>query len=78
MPFLIVLLAILGSAAGLGSFIIKNLYYVCQPNEILIFAGSKQRSGDRELGYRLIKGGNSIRTPLLEKSHAHEPNQYDY
>lgn len=67
MPFLIVLLAILGSAAGLGSFIIKNLYYVCQPNEVLIFAGNKQKSGDRDLGYRLIKGGNSIRTPLLEK-----------
>lgn len=61
------ILAILATAAGSGYFIIKNLYYVCQPNEILIFAGSKQRSGDRDLGYRLIKGGNSIRTPLLEK-----------
>ncbi len=64
MPFI---LAILATAAGSGYFIIKNLYYVCQPNEILIFAGTKQKSGDRDLGYRLIKGGNSIRTPLLEK-----------
>lgn len=61
------ILAILATAAGSGYFIVKNLYYVCQPNEILIFAGTKQKSGDRNLGYRLIKGGNSIRTPLLEK-----------
>ncbi|MGB7088176.1 MAG: SPFH domain-containing protein [Phormidesmis sp.] len=54
-------------ASGSGYFIIKNLYYICQPNEILIFAGGKQRSGDRALGYRLVKGGSSIRTPLLEK-----------
>ncbi|MGB7247906.1 MAG: flotillin family protein, partial [Phormidesmis sp.] len=54
-------------ASGSGYFIIKNLYYICQPNEILIFAGGKQRSGDRTLGYRLVKGGSSIRTPLLEK-----------
>ncbi len=64
MPFI---LAILATAAGAGYLTIKNLYHVCQPNEILIFAGTKQRSGDRDLGYRLIKGGNSIRTPLLEK-----------
>jgi flotillin len=54
-------------ASGSGYFIIKNLYYICQPNEILIFAGGSQRMGDRKVGYRLVKGGSSIRTPLLEK-----------
>ncbi len=62
-----VLLLIAALASGSGYFIIKNLYYICQPNEILIFAGSQQRQGDRQLGYRLVKGGSSIRTPLLEK-----------
>ena len=62
-----VLLLIAALASGSGYFIIKNLYYICQPNEILIFAGGKQRQGDRTLGYRLVKGGSSIRTPLLEK-----------
>lgn len=61
------LLLLMALASGSGYFIIKNLYYICQPNEILIFAGGKQRSGDRTLGYRLVKGGSSIRTPLLEK-----------
>lgn len=64
MTSLIILLAI---AAGSGSLIIKNLYHICQPNEVLIFAGTRQRTGDRTVGYRLVKGGSSIRTPLLEK-----------
>ena len=54
-------------ASGSGYLIIKNLYYICQPNEVLIFAGSSRKSGDRKLGYRLVKGGSSLRTPLLEK-----------
>ena len=61
------LLVLAALASGSGYFIIKNLYYICQPNEVLIFAGGSQRSGDRRVGYRLVKGGSSIRTPLLEK-----------
>ncbi len=61
------LLLLMALASGSGYFIIKNLYYICQPNEILIFAGGKQKTEDRVLGYRLVKGGSSIRTPLLEK-----------
>ena len=60
-------LMILASASGAGYMVIKNLYYICQPNEVLIFAGSSQRVGDRKVGYRLVKGGSSIRTPLLER-----------
>ena len=63
MPILILLLL----AGGLGTFTIKNLYYICQPNEVLIFAGSTRKMGSRKVGYRLVKGGSSIRTPLLEK-----------
>lgn len=55
------------TAVGLGSLSIKNLYHICQPNEVLIFAGSSRQMGDRKVGYRLVKGGSSIRTPLLEK-----------
>ena len=60
-------LIIAALASGSGYLIIKNLYYICQPNEVLIFAGSSRKSGDRALGYRLVKGGSSIKTPLLEK-----------
>ncbi len=63
MPILILLLL----AGGLGTFTIKNLYYICQPNEVLIFAGSARKTDGRKVGYRLVKGGSSIRTPLLEK-----------
>jgi len=63
MPILIILLLF----GGLSTFTIKNLYYICQPNEVLIFAGSSRKMGDRKVGYRLVKGGSSIRTPLLEK-----------
>ncbi|MEL7037115.1 MAG: SPFH domain-containing protein [Cyanobacteria bacterium J06592_8] len=69
MEIIIALLAALGLGTGAGAFIIRNLYYVCQPSEVLIFAGGHQRVGDgREVGYRLVKGGSSIRVPLLEQA----------
>ncbi|MEM9947386.1 MAG: SPFH domain-containing protein [Cyanobacteria bacterium P01_D01_bin.36] len=64
---IVVLLLLAGGAGGLGTLIIKNLYYICQPNEVLIFAGSSRQVGDGRVGYRLVKGGSSLRTPLLEK-----------
>ncbi|MEL7069162.1 MAG: SPFH domain-containing protein [Cyanobacteria bacterium J06634_6] len=63
----IVILALIAGAGGLGTLMIKNLYYICQPNEVLIFAGSARKTGGRKVGYRLVKGGSSLRTPLLEK-----------
>ena len=67
MPGLILLLAILGGGSGVVTLIIRNLYYICQPNEVLIFAGAQQRLGQKTIGYRLVKGGSSIRKPLVEK-----------
>ncbi|MGD1952228.1 MAG: flotillin family protein [Leptolyngbyaceae cyanobacterium] len=68
MQGLILLLVILGGGSGVISLIIRNLYYICQPNEVLIFAGAQQRLGQKRVGYRLVKGGSSIRKPLLEKA----------
>ena len=63
------LLGLLGLGGGAGWFMIRNLYYICQPSEILIFAGTKTRTHDRqEVGYRLVKGGSSIRVPLMEET----------
>ena len=63
------LLGLLGLGGGAGWFMIRNLYYICQPSEILIFAGSKTRTHDRqEVGYRLVKGGSSIRIPMMEET----------
>lgn len=49
-----------------GTFILKNLIYVCGPNEVLIFSGSRTRTKGGERGYRIIRGGRGMRWPLLE------------
>ncbi len=69
MEIIALLIAIFGLGSGAGWFVIRKLYYICQPSEILIFAGSKTRYSDRkEVGYRLVKGGSSIRVPMLEEA----------
>ncbi|WP_233258392.1 flotillin family protein [[Phormidium] sp. ETS-05] len=67
MEVILLLLGILGMGTGAGFFVIRNLYYVCQPSEVLIFAGSTTHLPDgRKVGYRIVKGGSSVRLPLLE------------
>ncbi len=67
MEVIFLLLGILGMGTGAGFFVIRNLYYVCQPSEVLIFAGSTTHLPDgRKVGYRIVKGGSSVRLPLLE------------
>ncbi|MGB3534631.1 MAG: SPFH domain-containing protein [Microcoleaceae cyanobacterium] len=69
MGIIIALIAVLGAGTGAGLFIIRNLYYICQPSEVLIFAGSRHPvEAERDVGYRLVKGGSSLRVPLLEQA----------
>jgi flotillin len=69
MGTLIALLTVLGVGGSAGWLILRNLYYICQPSEMLIFAGSSQTTSDgRQIGYRLVKGGSSLRIPLLEEA----------
>lgn len=66
---IVIILGLLGLGTGATVFIIRNLYYVCQPSEVLIFAGSSRTVSDgRRIGYRLVKGGSSLRTPLVERA----------
>ena len=46
--------------------VVKNLLYVCQPNEVLVFSGRARESAQGLVGYRVIKGGRAIRVPLFE------------
>ncbi|VEP18623.1 Band 7 protein [Hyella patelloides LEGE 07179] len=63
------LLGLLGLGGSAGWLMIRNFYHICQPSEILIFAGPKNRThSGKEVGYRLVKGGSSIRMPLIEKT----------
>ena len=65
---IIVLVAGVILAIGIVSIIlvIKNILYVGQPNEVLIFSGRARKTGGRTLGYRIIKGGRAIRFPIIE------------
>lgn len=69
MEIIALLLGIFGAGTGAGFWVIRNLYYICQPSEVLIFAGNRTPIADgRDVGYRLVKGGSSIQVPLLERA----------
>lgn len=64
------IIVIIAIALVCAIVIIKNMLYICQPNEVLIFSGSQRRGPDeRLLGYRIIKGGRGLRIPLFERVH---------
>ncbi|KKJ00740.1 flotillin family protein [Prochlorothrix hollandica] len=74
MPGFIILVVLLGvTGAGLGAInlILNNLLYICKPSEVLIFAGPKQKKrlpNGQPMGYRIVKGGRTLRTPLYERA----------
>ncbi len=69
MEIIALLLGIFGLGTGAGFFVIRNFYYICQPSEVLIFAGSCTQLPDgQEVGYRLVKGGSSLQVPLIERA----------
>ncbi|MGZ3451513.1 MAG: flotillin family protein [Polyangiales bacterium] len=53
------------------SWVVRNLLYVSAPNEALIFSGARRvaqlGTGQKEVGFRVIRGGRGIRVPLLER-----------
>ena len=60
----------LTGAAGIWAFVVllRQLYYICQPSEVLIFAGLRRTTGSGQLvGYRTVRGGSALRIPLLEE-----------
>jgi flotillin len=46
--------------------VVRNLLFICQPNEVLIFIGGRSAAAQRQVGYRVIKGGRAIRVPFFE------------
>lgn len=69
MGAIVFLFGLLGLGGSAGWLMIRHFYNICQPSEILIFAGPKNKAHDgKEVGYRLVKGGSSIRMPLIEKT----------
>ena len=73
---LIIVAFILGLVGITSILVVKNLLYICQPNEVLIFTGSKRKVGDEVLGYRIVKGGRAVRMPLIEAGRLPRPHQH--
>ncbi|MEM6954315.1 MAG: SPFH domain-containing protein, partial [Myxococcota bacterium] len=48
------------------ALIIKNLIYLCEPNEVLVFSGRSRTVGGMKIGYRIVKGGRTLRIPIIE------------
>jgi flotillin len=53
----------------LGLFIaVKTLIVICLPNEMVVITGRRRLTADgREIGYRILRGGRTLRIPLIER-----------
>ncbi len=48
--------------------VIKSLIVICPPNRVAVISGRKRALSDgRVVGYRLLKGGRTLRIPLIER-----------
>ena len=63
---LVTVLVVVVVAASAITFMLKNLIYVCGPNEVLVFSGTGDSQGQVKKGYRVIRGGRGTRVPLFE------------
>jgi flotillin len=67
--FPVFVLLVLAAAAVLAALIlVRNVLYVCPPNEVLVFSGATPRNTaeGKKIAYRIVKGGRTLRIPLLE------------
>ena len=59
---------VLAAAVVLVMLIIRSLIVICPPNRVAVISGRKRTLSDgRNVGYRILKGGRTLRIPLLEK-----------
>ena len=48
--------------------IVRTLIVICPPNRVAVISGRKRALSDgRMVGYRILKGGRTMRIPLIEK-----------
>ncbi len=51
-----------------AAFAVRSLIVICPPNKVAVVSGrTRQLSDGRSVGYRVIKGGRTLRIPLIEK-----------
>ena len=61
-----------GIAVALAVFfvilIVRSLIVICPPNRVAVISGRKRALSDgRTVGYRILKGGRTLRIPLIER-----------
>ncbi len=67
MWFLIVAVFLVLAVTAVG-IALKSLIVICPPNRVAIVSGRTRTLADgRSVGYRVIKGGRTVRIPLLER-----------
>jgi len=64
--------AILGGIAlatvGALIYAVRSLIVICLPNEMVVITGRQRMTSDgREIGYRLLHGGRTLRIPIVER-----------
>ena len=68
MEFLAIIAAFLVGIILVALMAIKSLVVICPPNRVAVISGRNRALPDgRTVGYRVIKGGRTIRIPVLEK-----------
>lgn len=49
--------------------VVSRFLLICHPNEVIILSGRKRKLPDGSIvGYRIIRGGRTIRIPIVEKA----------
>ena len=70
MTFAAILGILIALAVIVAIFVVKSLIIICPPNRVAIISGgrsNKVTADGRKLGYRTVKGGRTLRIPLLEQ-----------
>ncbi len=66
-PISAVLAGVIIFFAFAAVMVVRRLFYICGPNEVIVFSGTRSQVQGKSVGYRVVKGGSSLRTPLIER-----------
>ena len=68
MEFVVVLAIFLVAIITMAALAIRSVIVICPPNKVAVVSGRTRALPDgRTVGYRVIKGGRTLRIPVIEK-----------
>ena len=68
MEFIAVIAIFVVAIIMAAALAVRSLIVICPPNKVAVVSGrTRQLTDGRSVGYRVIKGGRTIRIPLIEK-----------